>query len=1139
MATPGQSGPSVPAVSTGDGQTETPSGDGDTPTVIVADSPPEPLTGDALIAWLVGQSEQVRAQIAELDRVASEFQALPAETYLPPAELEPHLQCGDLNRPQVVEPCRERLARERAQLVQKIHEQRERTAALRAAWTPEPPKRRRRGRRAPKEPVPTLTPVAQARIDHSELERTALERKDNLLAEIRAYLQRSQPVRQRAHEEQDALQRQLQEEAKRAEAERERANAARARALDEQKQAVSLAESLLSAESAFLEGVAGEQAEFRRTLLTDRSEQAREITAFQRFLATLKGTEDADRRYEALVLELDRLQRAAFQIQLQQWHDPHTAPAPGQRLSREVRSLGDDLASERAVLEDMRANLFAAARNLDKERSIRIEERSQLFYEQAGALAQKRVELWPQLSAELRASKLRYDEHTALELEREIAHITIEAMHWLQLRHGQALRTPGILTDLSQLGQLVWWFVKIALILLALRFAMRQWDRWMVATAEFLGTNLDLAGWGLLLVRVTDFARSFGPPLLVLLTAEFLYRLLGADGAVPEVQVIYILVFWIAGLRFQLRLIERIARALGTLIAEREARLDYDRELQADEVLDQGASEGSEPGAATGAAASSTPSAGAQAEDSQTELHLHIGATSYPRLEPATELFIRCWRAVTRYAAVAFILLGLANLAVGRATFYALATQILWWGTVFLAIYCLRIFRPWIVREYVKRSPNDGWLTEITRKHAPRFYGISVLLIALFIVLFRQVARFGRRNLSDLDATKRLLAYLFRRRVEKHAQEHGRVLIEPHELPERITKHFPTGPLNPESRPIRPPFLDEIKQAFDHWQAHKVEGSVAVVGGAGMGKSTALRQLERALGESVPVYKVPDKYTHAQGLFTGLARLLELPRVPTSVSTFVAELIRHLEANDRQVVALDNCHNFFLRQVGGFAAWEAFTRIVNQSSHRLFWVMSFNDVSWVYLQNIANGVAHFRRVVRIPPWTDEELRRMILTRMRRARYRTNFTDLLVTRLEGMKESTQIVRTSQGYFRLLWDFTNGNPRIASYFWLRSLVPDSDKRRVRVHLFASPQIEELEQLPDDMAFVLAAVVEHENITADELAAVSRTSIESARFALQYCCERGYMWRNPSTERTKLTTQWQQPIIRYLKRRHLLYS
>jgi hypothetical protein len=175
----------------------------------------------------------------------------------------------------------------------------------------------------------------------------------------------------------------------------------------------------------------------------------------------------------------------------------------------------------------------------------------------------------------------------------------------------------------------------------------------------------------------------------------------------------------------------------------------------------------------------------------------------------------------------------------------------------------------------------------------------------------------------------------------------------------------------------------------------------------------------------------------------------------------------------------------------------------------------------------------------MPAWTEDELRTLILGRMRRARYKTSFTDLLVTRLEGVKMSSQIVRTSRGYFRMLWDFTNGNPRFATHFWLRSLVPDDEKRRVRVHLFASPRIEELERLADDMAFVLVAVLEHGTIGDSELATITGFDPSFCTFALALCQEQGYLWRDPATGRSRATDQWQQTIIRYLKRKHLLYS
>ena len=1132
---------------------------------IPATGEPAPDSPEAQLLWKRQQAATLQARIDETRRLLSAFIALPDTTFLPPAELEALLACGDLSDPQVGIDCAARLRSERTELASGIREHTAMTLALEQALlaTAQPAPRRRRRNRTPADRDPSTTPavqlLAQARVEYSRLEREALERKADLLLGEIAYLERSQPARARAHEERNALQRQLEEEEKRAEAERQRAEAARQRALAEQKQASSLAESVLRAEDARLEGIRRDQANFRKTIVSYRSEQNREFEGFQRFRLEQAGIANMDVRYDRLVLELDRLQRLTFGAQLKVWRAADHAPRPGRRLSKDVRLLPEQFASQKQALQDTLEELRRSARNLDAELAQRAKERAQQFYRQATALAQMRIELLSMISAQRREQLFDYSDETTLALQREFAHVSIAVLHWLELRFEQLRHATGVFSDLSLFGLVLWRFIEILIALLLLRHMLRRWDRWMLGATELIGTNLDLAGWALFLVRLLDFARSFAPPLLVLGVAEFIYRQLGAGDAVAEVRVIYTLVFWIALLRFQLRLLERVARQIGGWFADREARDDYENtehdysiagiEAPPTDADGPGAkADASGPDAKADADADSASASGKEATpagsaaSSQPEDDVEgagMGRARFPKPEPAFELLIQSWRALTGYATVGLIVLALIDMATGTGVGYRLVRTLLWWALLPLGIYCLRVWRPWIVREYVKRSPADGWLTEITKKHAPRFYGIFVLLLALIIVVARQVVRFVRSNLSDLDATKRLLAYLFRRRVEKHAQEHGRVLVKARELPKAITRRFPSGPLAPEDRPNKQPFLDEIKEAFDHWQEERVEGSVALVGGAGMGKSTGMRLLTVMLGEPVPVYKVVEKYTRPDELFPGLAELLQLPETPTSESGFVAALVAHCAQNQRRVLALDNCHNFFLRKVGGFAAWETFTRIVNRSSSDIFWVLSFNDVSWDYLRNIAGGVPFLRRIVRIPPWTDEELRRMILTRMRRAKYRTNFTDLLVTRLEGMNSSTQIIRTSQGYFRLLWDFTNGNPRVASHFWLCSLVPDEKKRRVRVHLFASPRMQELEQLPDDMAFVLAALVEHENITPDELATVSNVSIEFAHFALQYGRERGYMWRNPETRRTQLSTRWQQPIIRYLKRRHLLYS
>ncbi len=711
------------------------------------------------------------------------------------------------------------------------------------------------------------------------------------------------------------------------------------------------------------------------------------------------------------------------------------------------------------------------------------------------------------------------DEQAAEDLQAEAVQVRVNVGKWLELRRAQADRmlSEG---DLSLLGTLAWDLFVIIAMLALMRLVLRRWDEWMTGAVQVIGQTMPIGGWTLFLVRVVELFRAAGPALIGLVTTLVIYRWLGAKHAPPEVQVAFILAFWLTAMRFQLRFLEALVQHLATRAEERATR-KTDRLEHDDEAIEQPPPSDEEalPEAAMAISPAPTPDEGSRSQPP----------------DPVWQLFSRTWRLATRYVSVVIILLALFDYAMGHGVAYGLLRRFSWWAAVPIAIYALRTWRPLVVREYLRRSDPDSPLSQITERHAQRFYGVFVVAVALVIVLARQIASFVRRNLSDLDSTKRVLAFLFRRGVEKNAHEHGRVLESPHVLPDDLIEFFPADGLDPSDRPVKRPCIEELCELFTAWQEHHTDGSVVLVGENGMGKTTVLRMLERELEEPVVYAKLITKITTSERLVQRLARLLELGDEPTDER----DMIRMLYDSGHRVIALDNCHHLFLRTVGGFDAWESFTRIVNETCDHIFWVVSCNATAWDYLGNIASRVSYFRRVVELPPWSDEDLRRLILTRMRRARYRISFTDLLVTKIDGVKASTRIIGTSHGYFRLLWDFTDGNPRLAGHFWLRSLVPEDERRRVRVHLFSPPPLSELEELPDNILFVLVAVAEHENVTPDELTTITNFSPDFCRFALRFGRERGYLWRHPTTGRTYLSFYWQQSIVRFLKRQHLLYS
>jgi energy-coupling factor transporter ATP-binding protein EcfA2 len=506
------------------------------------------------------------------------------------------------------------------------------------------------------------------------------------------------------------------------------------------------------------------------------------------------------------------------------------------------------------------------------------------------------------------------------------------------------------------------------------------------------------------------------------------------------------------------------------------------------------------------------------------------------RIVPAPVLVVRSVRAATRYLLVVVLTLELTAVAVGYGSIYGLIERFYWWASIPFVIYFLQLWRPHIISAYQRLvGPNrTGKLSRLVQRSERRFYGVFVVGAAFVVVSANRVAQLVRRYLSTRDATKRLLAFLFRRRLARQAEQAGRVVAKRQELPQELVGQFPNTPLARSEGAFEPPTMEPIEQAYKTWLEEKADGSVALVGPRGMGKSTVLKMLDNTLEVTVVRGRPSGKLVRTNQVVSWLAEVFGYSPRPTSEK----ELVRAIREEKRPIVALDDCHNLFLRRVGGFEGWDAFVRIVNETCHKIFWLASFNQTSWGYLFNAAGRVHYFRQVLKIEPWGERRIQRLLMHRMRRARFRTSFSDLVAAQMPDFELATEAGRTSAGYFRMLWDFTGGNPRLAAHFWLDSLVPQPGEREVRVNLFKEPAIEELDALAPDVAFVLTAIAVHENLSAEEAARTTGLSLDFCRFACRSCLEDGFLERGEA-KRFRLSVRWQRPVLRFLRRKHLLHD
>jgi hypothetical protein len=442
----------------------------------------------------------------------------------------------------------------------------------------------------------------------------------------------------------------------------------------------------------------------------------------------------------------------------------------------------------------------------------------------------------------------------------------------------------------------------------------------------------------------------------------------------------------------------------------------------------------------------------------------------------------------------------------------------------------VRWWQPDIVDGYLAFR-SGGAMADAVRATRERWYGFFVAVAAVAVLIVVAAARLAARFALGFDQTRKALAFLFRRRLERQAEQQGeaekqelaedlvRVLSEePVDLPELLTEHFP--------------HLEDFLKAAKAWSEGRPPIPSLLVGDTGFGKTTWLRAAEarlRKAGIPVRVLTLPRHAPTQAELLQWLGKNLELR------ADSWEQLAGGLAARTPEVVMLDDGHLLFSRQLGGFDAWDAFAGVAGTAASRTFWLVALARFPHEYLLWARHGLtAPFRRVWTIKPWSDAEIAALLKARTAAAGYRVRYDDLVVDRVEGIERRSQLLRTETEYARLIWDYADGCPRTALRCWRASLSPAGPKA-VSVRLFRRPAVERIEGLSQRERFILAALVWHQTLTVPLAASV-------LRYPESLCADTLALLRDWQVAREdagafRLESDWLQPVRRLLRRENLL--
>jgi len=476
-------------------------------------------------------------------------------------------------------------------------------------------------------------------------------------------------------------------------------------------------------------------------------------------------------------------------------------------------------------------------------------------------------------------------------------------------------------------------------------------------------------------------------------------------------------------------------------------------------------------------------------------------------------------------------LLRVADVVIGRGHLYGLLVLAAWLLAAPLAYFLLFRFRRETREAWLSHHP-EGSLARGLSAYGLGPLGFPFLLTANVRLGVGGIWSFGQSLLLGFEHTRRGLAYLFRRRLERVAEATGHGAADPSLLPAELREAFSADVLEG-AEVDELPELDDVRQAFVAWDAGGPSLDVALVGEQGAGKSAWLVEMEqRAAPMTVIRAALSERLLTERAVCLEVGKILGLEGAD-NVDALVAA-VAALER--RQIVLLDHAELLMLRCVGGMEGMEAFSRILRRTSEQLVWVCSFTRSMWDHLRFVMRGTDVFQRSVELTGFSEERIGELVERRLERCGYEISYEDILPRGVRDRDRPAELERVRQRYLRLLWDYSDGMPQVALDYWLRSLVI-VDAGRARVRLFAAPKPEELERLHEGARFTLHAVMSHESLSVDEAARVLAWPETECLSILELLRSQKVIARNGT--RYRVTARYNRAVVRHLRRQHLIHA
>lgn len=306
-------------------------------------------------------------------------------------------------------------------------------------------------------------------------------------------------------------------------------------------------------------------------------------------------------------------------------------------------------------------------------------------------------------------------------------------------------------------------------------------------------------------------------------------------------------------------------------------------------------------------------------------------------------------------------------------------------------------------------------------------------------------------------------------------------------------------------------------------------GEAVIVAERGGGKSQLLERLDRGLDKMMLLFDCPPGGIKAARKV--LAEALGLNVSDLSPET-MTERLRELRVS---VIGIDNIHRLCRPAMGGQQEMDQLSELIRALQVDVFWFYGMDWAAWQYISRVRANRLFIDDTLKLPLWRESQISELIEKRSAHAGIQPDFGELTLPRqFEDMDYETVEERNRFGFYRILWNASDGNPAVALQLWADSLqvAPDG---RIIVSLPQLPSTDELESVHITILLMLRVIAQSGYANLEEITQSLKLPETEVTIALRFAM--GREWVEIENGSYRLTWSWFRSITRVLARQNML--